>query len=516
MPSTRLKVNYFLLLILFFNNFLLFSSKEIKASVVTDSPVLLTKNSFTPTIISSDIEIGNSQRGYYMWNTTAFLSSLPEFDTYDRFSWKQIEISKDVYDFSIIDTKLAALKAGQRFSFRIMPLNTCCSQYKNGAEVPDYIVKEKLGWYYSHAYAGSDSIFVPDWNDPKLLNRMEKLVEALGKRYDNDPRISFVEIGLYGNWGEWHCYPIEYPNALGHYEHPNPTHPYLFAPIMKDPQDTTRQKYREGSFKSKKRIFYSYVKAFPHTQLISLTSDIATLSQFLSIKTEKPIGLRRDSWGDPSFTILNAYQKYKPTAAEWNIINNRWKIAPFFAENWGGSFTDDKDMVKQLELLHISGIAFGNFGSDWSQLDKKKQVSYLKCGRRVGYRYQISKVDVQVKNSILDLTTVWKNVNIAPSYDKWIVQAYVVEPETGKLFSSIVNIPIDLKLLLDSSTAPIQSSISLKLNAGWKKGKDLQVRLIVKDHANYLLPMNLDMTNRNTDGSYNLFPISVLTGIDTP
>ena len=508
MPSKRLKVNYFLFVILFFNNFLLFSSNEIKVPVVNPSADKEIEYSFTPAVISPNIEIGNPQRGYSKWGNTPFLSSLPLFDTSLRFSWKQIEKTKDVYDFSIIDSKLSELKAGQRFSFRIMPLNTCCSQYKNGAAVPDYMIKEKLGWCYPHAYAGSDSIFVPDWNDSEYLNRVDKLLEALGKRYDNDPRISFVEIGLYGNWGEWHCYPIEYPNALGYYEHPS-TNPYFSAPIKKDPQDTTRQKYRVGSLESKRRIFYAHVKAFPHTQLISLTTDLATLSEFLSVRTEKPIGLRRDSWGSPFFTVLSKYQKYIPTDAEWNIINNRWKIAPFFAENWGGCYTNEKDMVKQLELLHISGIGFGNFGSDWSKLETNKQDGYLKCGRRVGYRYQICKVVVQVKNSILDLTTVWKNINITPTYDKWLVQAYVVNPETGKLFSSKINVPIDLKMLIDSSAAPIQSHISLKLKPGCKKESQLQMRIIVKDSAGYLLPMNIDMEGRNTDGSYNLFSIYV-------
>ncbi|MHB9141831.1 MAG: hypothetical protein ACYC25_08160, partial [Paludibacter sp.] len=161
--------------------------------------------------------------------------------------------------------------------------------------------------------------------------------------------------------------------------------------------------------------------------------------------------------------------------------------------------------------LNISGIGFGNFGMDWALLPKAQQDTYLKCGRRVGYRYQIQNVNAQIKDSTIDVTTAWQNVNIAPTYENWDIQAYVVN-DSGELFSSLVTIPVNLKLLLNDLTAPIKDSISLTLKAGWKNEKSLQMRIIVKDHDNYLLPMYLDMTNRNTDGSYNLFPIEVLNG----
>ena len=180
-------------------------------------------------------------------------------------------------------------------------------------------------------------------------------------------------------------------------------------------------------------------------------------------------------------------------------------------ENWGGSYTTDTDMIQQLEYYHISTVAFGGFGADWSLLPVNQQEGLLKCGRRVGYRYQISKVDVHVADSSFNFTTAWKNINIAPTYDNWDIQAYVVN-ETGELFSSLVTIPIKLRLLLNDLTSPIQKNISVTLNAGWKNQKKLEMRIIVKDHVNYLLPMNLDMTGRNTDGSYKLFTMEVLNG----
>lgn len=44
------------------------------------------------------------------------------------------------------------------------------------------------------------------WNDAALIARMEMLIAAFGARYDGDPRISAVQFGLIGYWGEWHTH----------------------------------------------------------------------------------------------------------------------------------------------------------------------------------------------------------------------------------------------------------------------------------------------------------------------
>ena len=55
----------------------------------------------------------------------------------------------------------------------------------------------------------------PDYDDPALVEAMLWLIEALGARYDGDPRLGFVQVGLLGFWGEWHTWPHEdwFPSA---------------------------------------------------------------------------------------------------------------------------------------------------------------------------------------------------------------------------------------------------------------------------------------------------------------
>ena len=47
----------------------------------------------------------------------------------------------------------------------------------------------------------------PDYEHPELKAAILGLIGALGDRYDGDPRMGFIQVGLLGFWGEWHTWP---------------------------------------------------------------------------------------------------------------------------------------------------------------------------------------------------------------------------------------------------------------------------------------------------------------------
>ncbi|MBP5159789.1 MAG: hypothetical protein ILP10_05760, partial [Lachnospiraceae bacterium] len=49
--------------------------------------------------------------------------------------------------------------------------------------------------------------YTPNYADPVLIREHERVVEAIAKRYGEDPSIAFIQIGSLGHWGEWHCWP---------------------------------------------------------------------------------------------------------------------------------------------------------------------------------------------------------------------------------------------------------------------------------------------------------------------
>jgi hypothetical protein len=73
--------------------------------------------------------------------------------------------------------------------------------------IPQYLLDDGLATYSYDDY-GNDGISVcPDYSNALLQVALTNFVEALGARYDGDPRIGFITVGLLGFWGEWHTYP---------------------------------------------------------------------------------------------------------------------------------------------------------------------------------------------------------------------------------------------------------------------------------------------------------------------
>ncbi|WP_246005339.1 hypothetical protein [[Actinomadura] parvosata] len=66
----------------------------------------------------------------------------------------------------------------------------------------------------------------PDYDNAYLLDALSGFIAAFGARYDGDPRIGFIHLGLIGLWGEWHTWPYDtdtsgdsYPNYMPTDEH---------------------------------------------------------------------------------------------------------------------------------------------------------------------------------------------------------------------------------------------------------------------------------------------------------
>ena len=62
--------------------------------------------------------------------------------------------------------------------------------------------------------------FSPNYNDPKVQEKLLRFVATLGDRYDGDPHIGFITAGLYGSWGGRAHLPVQrlrqQPKPEGH------------------------------------------------------------------------------------------------------------------------------------------------------------------------------------------------------------------------------------------------------------------------------------------------------------
>ncbi|MFF5289422.1 DUF4832 domain-containing protein [Paractinoplanes globisporus] len=109
----------------------------------------------------------------------------------------------DVFNWSALEAQLNAIAArGHQAAFRFY-----LDYPGKPSGIPRYLLDNGL---VTHAYDdfGNNGLSVsPDYDDPNLGTALDQFIAALGARYDGDPRIGFLQVGLLGFWGEWHTYP---------------------------------------------------------------------------------------------------------------------------------------------------------------------------------------------------------------------------------------------------------------------------------------------------------------------
>ena len=71
--------------------------------------------------------------------------------------------------------------------------------------IPKFLIKDGLKvttWLNDNtAPFPPEKVHTPDYNDPRLRKALKNFITALGKKYDQDPRIGFITAGLLGTWG---------------------------------------------------------------------------------------------------------------------------------------------------------------------------------------------------------------------------------------------------------------------------------------------------------------------------
>jgi hypothetical protein len=353
-----------------------------------------------PTIIElEDEQLINPLRGFYRWREQEYAPQPgPAPEAYDRFTWREIEPSRGKYDFGPIDKAIAqAERENRRFAFRIRAM-----VHRQGLAVPDYLISSMAqGWWGDADNNGNSDTYIPDWNDPFFRERLAKLAAALGERYNGDPRIAWVDVGMYGNWGEWHMWPFldAYPHASG------------------------AQKPSEAG---KRAIIDAMARAFPDTQLIMGSEEPEAL--IYALRTYPQMGWRRDSLGDVLFTTSAGWRKLSQNPEHWKLVTERWKSAPIISEFISPDDQRDPD-VYQLALAqateyHVSLISNGNTLS-WGGLGRAGRESMLALAKAVGYRYELQQLTVPATLTAgkpFAIITEWDNAGNAPTYEQWKIR----------------------------------------------------------------------------------------------
>lgn len=124
--------------------------------------------------------------------------------------WNKLNPAKDVYDWSELEELLDALAAhNMGYALRVFP-------YSPSFIRDDSTPEENYDWTPKYVYeAGAKKITarykennanaaVPVWDDSVYLHYAKEFATALAAKYDGDPRIEYIDVRSFGEWGEWH------------------------------------------------------------------------------------------------------------------------------------------------------------------------------------------------------------------------------------------------------------------------------------------------------------------------
>ena len=149
---------------------------------------------------------GNPMKGMVPspdWTAPPYLQSVPSSLEYYYIALNQL-MNTSLSDFSGVDTYLEPRLAGSAARARHAVLRVYIDYPTRPTGVPYFLVADGLAFNTYSEHGGGES---PDYTSEALLQALEAFIAHLGARYDGDPRLAFIQVGLLGFWGEWHTFP---------------------------------------------------------------------------------------------------------------------------------------------------------------------------------------------------------------------------------------------------------------------------------------------------------------------
>ncbi len=214
--------------------------------------------------------------------------------------WNKLNPAKGVYDWTELEKLLNALaEHNMTYALRVLP-------YTPSFIKSDFPPQEEYDWTPPFVYEmgakkiqidlrGTDfHAYAPVWDDSIYIWAAKEFAKALAEKYDGDPRIEYIDVRTFGEWGEWHT-------------------SHMLGSVM--PADSVL-----------KDMLDYYASVFKKTQLVLPSNsfgDVYTHALDLGItkRDDGFIGIP----GRPD-TLLRAYNANLPTIAE-NIAGYKTMLA---------------------------------------------------------------------------------------------------------------------------------------------------------------------------------------------
>ncbi len=330
---------------------------------------------------------------------------------YINLLWSELEPEEGEYDWDYIEEKY--LLDRWRSAGKNLVLRFVCDLPSNEEhmDIPQWLYdKTGDGEFYDIEYGKG---YGPDYNNEVFIEEHGKVIAEIGKHFEGDGFLRYVELGSLGHWGEWHTY---YP-----------------AGIPRIPKQAVREKY-----------VAHYRKAFPYAKLL-MRRTFNELPEGWGVFNDMT-GHGQDTfvW----LTWIESGGDYDSSGEKNGLkaVPEIWNTAPV-----GGEFTSSipmsdmlglqlEETLKNLDRSHMTFI--GPKVPDPKKSGDIKEPSD-KVLKKVGYRYRVSKLSMKTpfmsKETNLSLTVT--NDGVAPIYFDHVMCMYIELPEgsDSERFLSICN-----------------------------------------------------------------------------
>jgi hypothetical protein len=364
-----------------------------------------------------------------------------------RIGWARIEKQDGIFDWSYTDSiSKYWIEQGKQVGF-------CWINFTTGAQSAPLWLKDLgvKGWT-----SPEDNIWMPLWDDPIMLNRLERFIAEAAKRYNGKPEVAFVEVGSLGIWGEGHTlqikdYPIKYPivtdsAALLHLnlwrKYFNKTQLFINDDLIIDP-------FNKG--------YDCAVDPYDHTALINwMMNNNCGLSDWSILVSNRSL-----YWSTQLY--MERVWRNQPT-----LIEHEHYGYSMSRNVWG----EGKLLLEAVEKYHASHVRIHWWPDEFlngngKDLPGNKELINA-INLRLGYRFQVTSFSYPAKikkGKIFTANIKIRNAGVAPCYKGGYIAVSLLD-KSGKVICSMVDQTTNVKDLMpaESVEKAQEHAISISLN----------------------------------------------------